>query len=73
MLLNGNLIPKLLNNFFASCFFIVLDFLLLHTAHFDTNIVLPFLVFETFKFMFSVFYLHYRQNESMFYNDLTIC
>ena len=33
ILLNGVLSPKLLNNPVASCFFINMDFLLLHTAH----------------------------------------
>ena len=44
ILFNGVFRPKLLNNHFASCSFIKLDFLLLHTAHFDNNIDLPFLV-----------------------------
>ena len=43
MLLNGILVSKLLNIPFASCSFKNLDFLLLQTAHFDDNIVLPFL------------------------------
>ena len=30
------------NNPFASCSFVSLQFLLPHTAHFDNNIVLPF-------------------------------
>ena len=34
-LLNGVLIPSLLNNPFASCFLINFDFLLPHIAHFD--------------------------------------
>ena len=53
-LLNGVLRLKLLNIPFASCFLINFDFLLSHTAHFDNNIVLPLLVFETLGFMFSV-------------------
>ena len=40
ILVNGFLRPKLLNIPFASCSFKNLDFLLLHTAHFDNNIVL---------------------------------
>ena len=40
--LNGVLRPKLLNIHFVSCSLINLDFLLLHRAHFDDNIVLPF-------------------------------
>ena len=37
-------------------FFENFDFLLLHTANFDNNIVLPFSVFNTFGFTFSVFF-----------------
>ena len=57
ILLNDVLRPKLLNNPFPSCSFINLDFLLPHTGHFDDNIVLPFFVFNTFEFTFSVFFL----------------
>ena len=46
-LLNGVLIPSLLNNPFASCFLINLDFLVPHIAHFDNIIRLPLLVLET--------------------------
>ena len=49
ILLNCVLRPKLLNIPFASCCFINLDFLLPHTARFDDNTVLPFLVFNTFE------------------------
>ena len=56
ILLNGVLSPKLRNNPFASCSFINLTLLQL-TAHFDDNIDLPFLVFNTFEFTFSVFYI----------------
>ena len=69
ILLVGVLRPKLLNNPFASCFIINLDFLLSHTAHFDNNIVLPFLVFNTFEFTFSVSFFHFKQYVHMFYND----
>ena len=55
-LLNAVLKPKLPNNTFASCFFMNLNFLLLDTAHFDDNIGLPFLVFNTFKFILFVFF-----------------
>ena len=58
-LLNGVLIPKLLNSPFASWFLINLDFLLPHIAHFYNTIVLLLLVFETFGFMFSVSFLHF--------------
>ena len=56
-LLNGALIPNLLNNPFASCLLINLDFLLLHIAHFD-NIILPLLVLETCGFIFFVYFLN---------------
>ena len=56
ILFNGVLRPKLLNNAFAFCSFINLHFLLLHTAHFGNNIVLPFLVFNTFQSTFSGFF-----------------
>ena len=53
ILLNGVLRPKLLNIPFASYYFINLDFLLLHTAHFDDNIALDlhffFFVFFAFQ------------------------
>ena len=42
ILLNGVLRRRLINNPFASCSFINLDFLLPHTTHFDNYIVLPF-------------------------------
>ena len=45
ILFNGVLRPRLVNNTFALCFFINLDFLLPQTAHFDSNHVLPYLVF----------------------------
>ena len=68
--LNGVFRPKLLNIPFASCSFINLDFLLQHTAHFDDNIVLPFLVFSNiFESIFSVSFLHFTQYVDMFYND----
>ena len=41
--------PKLLYNPFSFCSFTNLGFLLSHTAHFDDNIVLPFLVFNFFE------------------------
>ena len=37
------------------------DFLSLHIAQFDNTIVLPLLVSEIFEFMFSVFFLHFKQ------------
>ena len=56
-----NLRPKLLNNPFASCVLLNLDFLLPHIVHFDNIIVLPLLVFETLGFMLSVFFLRFKQ------------
>ena len=56
ILLNGDLRPRLLNIPIVSCCFINVDFFLPHIAHFDYNINLPLLVFETFGFMFSVFF-----------------
>ena len=61
MLFNGVLRPKLLNIPFAFRFFINLDFLLSRIAHFDNNFVLTLLFFETFGFIFSVFFLHFTQ------------
>ena len=55
-LVNGVLRLKLLNNPFAFCSFINLDFLLPHTANFDDNIALPFSVFETVELILSVFF-----------------
>ena len=51
----GVLIPRLLNNAFASCFLINFAFLEPHIAHFDNVIVLPLLVAETFGSILSVF------------------
>ena len=48
ILLNGISRPKLLNIPLGSCSFINLDFLLLHTADFDNNIVVQFLVVNSF-------------------------
>ena len=66
-LLKGVLIPKLLNNPFASCFLINLDFLLPHIAHFYNIISLPLLVLETCGFMFLVYFLHFKQFDSILY------
>ena len=51
ILFNGVLRPKLLNISIASCSIINLDFLVLHIAQSDNDIVLPLLVFETFEFI----------------------
>ena len=58
--------PKLLNNPFTCCSLMNFDFLLLHIAHFDKIIVLSLLVFETFGSMLSVFFLHFKQYDSIF-------
>ena len=56
----GTFIPvSLLNNPLVSCSLINFDILQLHTAHFDKSIILPFLVFTTFKL--SYFFLHFQQ------------
>ena len=60
-LLNGVLILNLLNNPFASCLLINLDFLLLHIAHFGNIIILPLIVLETYEFIFFVCFLHFKQ------------
>ena len=44
-LLKGVLIARLINNPFASCSFINLDFLLPHAAHFDDRYNLTFFSF----------------------------
>ena len=56
ILLNGVLVPNLLNNPFASWCLINLDFLLPHIANFDNIITLPLIAFKTFGSMFSVFF-----------------
>ena len=59
MSLNGILRPKLVSIPLASRFLINLDFLVPDKAHFDTTIVLLFLVFDTLGFMPFVFFLHF--------------
>ena len=58
-------IPKLLNNSLASCPLKKFDFLLWHTAHFDKSIILPFLLFTTFVFLLSLFFLHFEQYDNI--------
>ena len=65
-LLNGVLIPKVLNRPFASWSLINLDFLLPYIAHFDNTTALSLIVFETLGFMFSVSYLHFKQYDFIF-------
>ena len=55
-LLYSVLRPKLLNSPFASLVLVNLDFLLPHSVHFDNNIVLPLLAFETLEFVFCIFF-----------------
>ena len=45
------------------------DFLQLHTAHFDNNVVLPFLVFNTFELTFSAVFSHFKNYVNIFSND----
>ena len=67
-LLNGVLIPNLLNTPFSSWFLINLDFLLFHIVHFNNIIILPLLVLETCGFIFFfVCFLHFKQYESILY------
>ena len=61
ILLKSVVILRLLNNPFASCFLINLDFLVLHIAHLDNTIVPPFIAFETNGLMLFVFSLNFRQ------------
>ena len=70
-LLKGVLIPNLLNNPFASYLLINLDFLLLHIAHFGNIISLPLLILETCGFMVFVYFLHFKQYDSIFINKYT--
>ena len=61
ILLKDALIPRLLNNPFASCFLINIDFLLPHMAHFDNIIVLPILVTEILDQYSQYFFQHLKQ------------
>ena len=67
-LLNGISRPRLLNNSFPSCSFIILDYFIPHTGLLDDNIGLPYL-FITSEFTFSASFLLFRQYVNMFYND----
>ena len=66
-LLNGVLIPNLLNNPFASYLLINLNFLLPHIAHFDNITNLPLLVLDICRSIFFVCFLHFKQYDSIFY------
>ena len=65
ILLKSVLIPRLLNNSFASCFLINLALLVLHTAHFDNIIVPSFIAFETNGLMLFVLSPHFRQQDNI--------
>ena len=52
---------NLISNPFASYSFTNLGFLILHTAYFDSIIILPYFVLEIFESKFSLFYLHFKQ------------
>ena len=52
---------NLINNPFAPYSFTNLGFLILHTAYFDSIIILPYFVLEIFESKFSLFYLHFKQ------------
>ena len=67
ILLNGVLIPNLLNKSLASFYLINIDFFLLHTAHFDKRIDLPLLVFETHGFKFSLSFCTLNNIIALFY------
>ena len=58
-MLKGVLIPRLLNNPFASCPLINFDFLALDIAHFDNIIVLLLLVFTITGSLLCVFFLFF--------------
>ena len=60
-LLNGVLIPKLLNIPIVCCSLINLDFLLLHIAQFDCIIDLFCLFLTIFGLIFLVYFLHTKQ------------
>ena len=66
-LLKDVLIPRLLNNPFASFSLVNFYFLAPHIAHFDNIIVLPLLVFETLGFMLSVFFYTLNNKIALFY------
>ena len=55
---------NLLNNPQASCFLINFDFFISLTGNFDKSITLAFLVFVTFGFLYSVFFLHFKQEDN---------
>ena len=70
ILLEGVLIPKLLNKPFAFCSFKNLDFLTPQTEHFDCITNLLFFVLTILGSIFSAFFLHY--SSSYFYKNLDL-
>ena len=54
-------IPKLLNNPLASCSFIILDILLSYAAYLMKDLFCTLLLFLTFGFLVSLFFLHFKQ------------
>ena len=62
--------PKLLNSPFACCLLINLDFLLLHILHFDNILTFPLLVLEIRGSTFSVYFLHFKQYDTVFFYKL---
>ena len=69
---NGVLIPYCLNSPLTSCSLVNLEFLLLHTTHFDKSIVLLFLAFRTLWFLLSVSVLHFKYyDEIVLYCDIS--
>ena len=61
ILLKGVFNPEPLHNPLASCCFINLDSLLLHTAHFDESIGFSLFVFAASRFLLSAFFLCFKQ------------
>ena len=58
---------KLLNTFLASYSLRKFDFLLLHNEYLDKSIFFfPFLVFKTFGFLLSVFFLHFKHQGNIY-------
>ena len=68
-LLKGVLIPKVLNDPFASFSFMNLDFLLSYAAYFDDRLNLKFLVFTSFASLFFYFFCTINNKSTcLFYN-----
>ena len=58
-------ISKLLSNPLASYYLINLDVLTWQTADFDERIILPLFIFSISGFLLSVFFLHFKQYDSI--------